>query len=339
MFSFMFELTKDNISTFLTPGWRLLTVPKKQYRGQLTLDHDKNLELKFYVDEALIEKYNGVIGDALRKLQDECAGKSDVVFQYRVKNNSILKCKFPARAYECLMPIFVASAVNYRDILLNKGGIKKDIKRQHKDILPWFIDQNEGFTIEFDQEKAVLTDITIYDPEGKDPFVEYSRRAMLQTSYRSVLGMEFGNEDDTKLRDFYSTIHGWSLVKELNKIKPGDVKNVIYMLYDENSYGFYVGRADDLRVRLDGHRNKADDPIPNFTHFRYSIIDDQYIDYSYYIEDAAIHDCAAVLEMDKRRKLKSSLQNAIKTQKAQGDLNKVHMVNTAESQAHLRNKK
>lgn len=40
MFDFKFELDKNNISTFLTPGWRLLTIPKSQYKGRNNLNAD-----------------------------------------------------------------------------------------------------------------------------------------------------------------------------------------------------------------------------------------------------------------------------------------------------------
>ena len=116
-----------------------------------------------------------------------------------------------------------------------KGVTKRDLKKQHEDIIPWFKDNKEGFTLEFDEKNAVLTDISLFNPEDNNPFVEYSRRAMLQNSYRNVLGIDFGDRDDTKLRDFYSDIHNWTSVKNLKEIKQGEVKNVIYMLYDENS--------------------------------------------------------------------------------------------------------
>ena len=341
MFDFKFELDKNNISTFLTPGWRLLTIPKNQYKGRNNLNADATKKLKFTVDEKLIENYKdkGAVYDALKAIQEEC-GESYVELQYRITQRSdTLKCKLPARASEFLMAVFVASAVNYRDILLSKGEEKTELKKSHRDAIPWFSDNKEGFTLKIDSENAVITDINIYDAEGNNPFVEYSRKAMLQTSYSNVLDLKFDMEKDSKLRDFYSSVKGWVSASELKSIKKGDVKNVIYMLYDENKEEIYVGRADDLKERLEQHQNKTDDPIPEFTHYRYSIIDQQYVDYSYFIEDAAIHDCAAVFEMKKRKNLKESLQSAISKNRIKGDMNSIAMVNTAESQAHLRNKK
>ena len=65
----------------------------------------------------------------------------------------------------------------------------------------------------------------------------------------------------------------------------GECKNVIYMLYDENSQSFYVGKADDLKTRLVQHQKKNTDPIKNFTHFRYTLLNEEYAQYIYYIEN------------------------------------------------------
>lgn len=342
MINLTFTITKKNISTFLTPGWRLLTVDKKYYKDNFSLTQSADAVLKFDIDNALIDSQVESVQRILYKIKEECTD-SIIKLQYRVyESGSTMKCKFPPRAFEYLSAIFVGSSVNYRDILMAEGNNKIKKKSEHKNSIEWFDKNEESFTLTIDSENntATLTNIIIYS-DDTNPFLEYARNAMIQTSYSKVMGL--AKKDEEKERDFYCGYKEWMPVSELKKIKRGEVKNVIYMLYDMNDGKgkpkFYVGRADDLRERLDGHQKNPDDPIPNFTHFRYSLIDEQYSEYSYFIEDAAIHDCAAILEMEKRKKYKKSLQKCINEGSIKGVLSDVVMVNTAESQAHVRNKK
>lgn len=342
MIELTFTITKDNISTFLTPGWRLLTVEKKYYKDNFSIQKSSDAVLKFEVDQALIDRQSEPIQRILCKIKEECTD-SNIQLQYRInESRSTMKCKFPPRAFEYLSALFVGSSVNFRDILLAEGHDKVRKKGDHKNAIVWFDENKESFTLTIDAGKmtATLTDISLYADEN-NPFLEYARNAMIQTSYSKVMGLEKKGEE--KERDFYCSYKEWMPVNELRKIKKGEVKNVIYMLYDANEGNgkpkFYVGRADDLKERLEGHQKKVDDPIPNFTHFRYSIIDEQYSEYSYFIEDAAIHDCAAILEMVKRRNYKKSLQKCINEGMIKGNMSDVVMVNTAESQARVRNKK
>ena len=106
----------------------------------------------------------------------------------------------------------------------------------------------------------------------------------------------------------------------------------IYMLYDENLNEFYIGKAKNLRLRILQHAINADgkDPIPGFTHYRYSVVNPEYIQFLYLIENAGIHDLAWLLNMDKAQKIRTALCKNTKN-----NLNNCKMVNTHERQRKL----
>ena len=109
----------------------------------------------------------------------------------------------------------------------------------------------------------------------------------------------------------------------------------IYMLYDINSNKFYVGKAKNLRERIIQHAKNivGNDPIPDFTHYRYSLINMEYYELLYLIENAAIHDCAMILNMPKASKFNKPLIHVAK--KASLSLENCEMVNTHERQRKL----
>ena len=141
--------------------------------------------------------------------------------------------------------------------------------------------------------------------------------------------------------DFYqinepATCTSWKSLSELEDEE--EQENVIYMLYDENRMHLYVGRADRLKERLLQHREKVDDPIPEFTHYRFSKLQDIYYKYSYLIEDAAIHDIGWIFKMSKSSHFHCSLQEEIEKKRIKGDLSKIKVVNRVECQPQIINK-
>ena len=107
------------------------------------------------------------------------------------------------------------------------------------------------------------------------------------------------------------------------------------MLYDENKGHIYTGRADELVTRLRSHQNNPNDPIPGFTHYRFSKLQDNYYKYSYLIEDAAIHDMAWIFSMARSSHFHNSLEEEIKEGNIRGDMNNIQMVNSAECQPQI----
>ncbi len=131
---------------------------------------------------------------------------------------------------------------------------------------------------------------------------------------------------------------GWKRFSELES--EAEKLNVIYMLYDENRGHIYVGRADKFKQRLMQHRDKVNcpnDPIPEFTHYRYTQLEDQYYKYSYLIEDAAIHDIAWIFPMSNSNHFHNSLQEEINFGNINVPTGGIKMVNRVECQPQIIN--
>ena len=109
----------------------------------------------------------------------------------------------------------------------------------------------------------------------------------------------------------------------------------VYMLYDAESNEFYVGKAKNLRKRIIEHAENADgnDPIPNFTHYRYSPINGKYMEFLYLIENAAIHDCAMLIRMHGAETLNMPLVDIAASNG--NTLDKCKIVNTAQFQRKI----
>lgn len=359
-----FSITENNIKTFMEPGWRLLSISNGFEMVQDTLniriDRNYDVNLKFDVDlQKCIKSDNRPsVEKLIYRLKNECANHK-LLFQFRIYEstkgefsesqlfdddidtvNKVLKCKFPVSIHSILLPIFISSLVNYRAIL---DGTKK--KKNYENIIPSFV--TESFTLDVDLKSgtATLVALNLYR-DDTNPFIEYARNSMIHSSVNNVVGDNVfdsikSRQSVEEIDNFYqyNSVKEWQPVKELDFILVGDCVNVIYMLYDENSQSFYVGKADDLKTRLTQHQKKTNDPIKDFTHFRYSLLNEEYAQYIYYIENAAIHDCAAIIDMQNRKLLKSSLNENINNGKIKGNMNQIKMVNTAEHQTRERNKK
>lgn len=108
---------------------------------------------------------------------------------------------------------------------------------------------------------------------------------------------EYGLKDNAKEEEkqLFLEESRWRRVEELEKIKKGDCKFVLYMLWDDNSKAYYIGKAEDLRTRLDQHRKNKSDSIKNFTHFRYSKLNKNYQHLIYMLEMHEIHTAGWIL--------------------------------------------
>ena len=357
-FDMTFTLDESNISTFMEPGWRLLNVKNAK---EISREQDCDFFFPVRVDHKVKDKYKEYpsVVRLLERIETECLNET-LEFQFRrnaiSKNKysyeelgqtnyrNTMKCKFPPLLHEYMVPLFIASIVNYQEIMKAKGDEKRNLKTSFQNMIENF--KNESFTFTLKVENAIatatLTDLDLYKSKG-NPFVEYARNSMIQTSVSHVLGKEiFESNKEERIENFYNydTIKDWQPIELLKEIEVGKCKNVIYMLYDEKADPprFYVGQALDLRTRLEQHLAKETDPIKNFTHFRYTMLNDSYDNYIYYIENAAIHDCAAILNMPNRKKLKKSLQEYIHSDSVSGSIENVIMVNTAEHQTRKKKK-
>ncbi len=199
-------------------------------------------------------------------------------------------------------------------------------------------DKHETIDFEFDTEKGIvtMTDLHLYEPVD-DPFFAYARNAVYTLSVESIGIGDYSNSDDAKVKDFYNwnSISAWKKRETILKGKSEEAlegKAGIYMLYDMNKNEFYVGKARNLKERIIQHAKNVsgNDPIPDFTHYRYSVINMEYFEFLYLIENAAIHDCAMLIDMPNATKLNKSLVN-LSTKKGKV-LSDCKMVNTHERQ-------
>ena len=105
---------------------------------------------------------------------------------------------------------------------------------------------------------------------------------------------------------------------------------VIYMLYDKNKNALYIGKGIRVIDRIIQHTKNKNDPIACFTHYRYSAISEEYLEFLYLIENASIHDVACILNMPAAKKYKQSLSE--KTKGFGISLQDCVIINTAEHQ-------
>lgn len=105
----------------------------------------------------------------------------------------------------------------------------------------------------------------------------------------------------------------------------------IYMLFDSQKKHLYIGKAQKIYTRMLQHREKLDDPIPQFDYYRYSLIDKSYCKETFLIENAGIHDLAMLFSMPNGNTYKTK---ALNQQDFLGDccIKDIMLVNSVETQ-------
>lgn len=227
-----------------------------------------------------------------------------------------IKCQVPIYVLDYLKKIFVSTLV----YSANKMETK--------------IPQAESITFEFDKDagKVTITELQLYEPED-NPYYVYARNAVSTLSVEAVGLEQYSISNTDKVEDFYdwNKVSKWKEREFSGKGNENDIPGQpgVYMLYDAKSNEFYVGKAKDLKQRILQHakNTQGNDPIPNFTHYRYSVINLEYLQFLYLIENASIHDCAWLLDMPKANKFTPALSKKIKK-----SLNDCKVVNTLERQ-------
>lgn len=189
----------------------------------------------------------------------------------------------------------------------------------------------ENIIFEFDDNEKVVcvVDLNTYEPND-NPFFKYARNAVDSLSVEAIGLKHYSIEKEKGIKDFYdrSQMTQWKERRYLEKESEIASRAGVYMLYDEKANTFYVGKAIQLKERIIQHAKNPNDPIPNFTHYRYSVISPEYYEFLYLIENSAIHDFAWLLDMPAAKKYTPSL---VKKEK-QINLTSCKMVNTAEHQ-------
>lgn len=334
-FTIRYDMAVRGLSTLFK--YKLFTVDAKVHKNW---DHD---QLESYLGEYELKVSSTVLGACaadVRNLLDEM-GKEDPPSKLTLKKNKgeryqesgatqYIKCEVPMNVLVYLKKIFVSTIVY----------------EAASQSIPTSIPDPEYIELEFDTEARTVTvvDLHTYEPQG-NPYHKYARNAVAPLSVEAIGIDVYGADEEGKVKDFYDIkkMSKWKEAADFfkrddttGKIEPLADKEVvlenrpgIYMLYDENRNALYVGKAKNLRKRILEHAINAQgtDPIPGFTHYRYSVVSDEYFEFLYLIENAAIHDLAWILDMPSAQQYRPALCK--KTEKI---LNECQIVNTVERQ-------
>ncbi|MCR5022750.1 MAG: GIY-YIG nuclease family protein [Lachnospiraceae bacterium] len=284
--------------------------------------------LKVYKLEISSAVFNTISKEAAEILKDMTSNTS---ISFSVESNKgerymeagktpYIRCVFDKAFLEYIKRLFISTIVY----------------EAKKKTLP--IEKHETIDFEFDTHKEIvtITNIKLYEPQD-DPFFTYARNAVYTLSVEAIGIGDYSVSDEDHVKDFYSwnSISGWKkrdvIMKEDGE-ETLEGKAGIYMLYNAEKNEFYVGKARNLKERIIQHAKNVtgNDPIWDFTHYRYSLINMEYFEFLYLIENAAIHDCAMLIDMPKAAKLNKPLVNV--ADKASRSLNDCRMVNTHERQ-------
>lgn len=257
--------------------------------------------------------HNEIISSALADLEES---ESNLTISKNMSdrysgNKQYIKCRITKYILKTIKKIFISTLVYESENLE--------------------IPESESLVFVFDTDKKAveIVDITVYEPID-NPFFKYARNAVDSLSVEAIGINQYSVENEKSVKDFYdrSQMSPWKERNKLEKESEIASRAGVYMLYDENANSFYVGKAIQLKERMIQHTKNPNDPIPNFTHYRYSVISPEYYEFLYLIENAAIHDFAWLLDMPAAKKYTPSLVKKLKIV----DLSSCHMVNTAEHQ-------
>ncbi len=192
---------------------------------------------------------------------------------------------------------------------------------------------NESVTILFDRETrtATITSLVLYTPEN-NPFYKYTRNAVSMLSAESIGLDGYKKQKEHKIKNFYDTskMTQWKAYGYLEREKKISDMPGIYMLYDSATNEVYIGKAKRLKERIEQHRKAPNDYMCNFTHYRYTAVCDEYFEFLYLIENAAIHDVAQIVDMTNAKNYTSSLAKLVA--KTGNSLDSCHLVNRVECQ-------
>ncbi len=190
----------------------------------------------------------------------------------------------------------------------------------------------ESVTFLFDTEKktVTITELVLYRP-ANNPFFEYAQKAAILMSAEAIGLDNYQNEEDG-IRDLYDSTKmiPWRERSKLDSEDRMSERPGIYMLFDKNSNSLYIGKGIRVIDRIIQHTKNTNDPISSFTHYRYSSISEEYIEFLYLIENAAIHDAAWLIKMPAAKKYKHSLSEKIDSLGL--SIQNCNLINTVEHQ-------
>mgnify|MGYP000850523825 FL=1 len=194
----------------------------------------------------------------------------------------------------------------------------------------------EGFIIEFNsvEKTAILKNITIYNPDN--PYNKYIRKSMRIVRKQDVIEDENKDAIDFYLEDKITPWCEYDKEEFKSKLKSDDNTTGVYMLYDSKKGFFYVGKSENVFTRMQQHKD-SQELIKDFDFYRYSLIDPYYYDDIHMIENAAIHDCAMILNMFAN---KDYCEKSLAVKLPDGrNIKDIYIVNSVKKQTKLPNRK
>jgi len=265
---------------------RYVTIPQKSKAG---VDLDSILcTYSVKVSTEILEKYKDTnYAEILTELN---SGEHRAEIKNPVtKKMNYHRCFFTVDTMSLFKKLFVSTIVHISE------GVK--------------CPETESITFSFNAEtcEVIISHLSIYTPEN-NPYYKYAQRAAVNTSVEAIGLCNFTKEKN-KIKNFYDlkNIGKWKSVSQLEKEKSSKDVPGIYMLYNAETNELYIGKAVRLKERIEQHRKLPNDYMRHFTHYRYSVINEEYFEFLYLIENAAIHDIAQILGMPDAKIFKSPL--------------------------------
>ena len=287
MTSFSFE---KKFPTTVRKGFKsfidhhLINIPTIYYDFFPVYD-SKRVDYELVLGEKLQEDVSNIIIDALKD-----SINSDMVIQFRrrkkgesfqydfVFNNCLIKA---------FKKIFISSiAYSNADYVLDSDNQESIV-----------------FFIDVDSRTVTIEEVKRFIPQN-NPFYDYLKLNTNSVKYSLLVSSENndGVIEDKELKDFYD-YDNCSRWFTRNELKLAPTKPGIYMLYHCDRNEIYIGKAINIRYRLENHQREPKDYIKDYTHFRYTLINEEYLPFLFLIENASIHDLACLLNMPKGKNL------------------------------------
>lgn len=207
---------------------------------------------------------------------------------------------FSSLSRSALSELFFSTRV-FKEI----GGGRKELPDNIVEYIVFCFNPEEGI--------AVIKEICVYSPNPNEtiyPFYKYLRDSFIPPIRK------FNVDTNEKIGglDFYNYHSNWLKRNQIDDVNDKIIDQPgIYMLLDTADKKLYIGKANNIRSRLKGHRDSPNDINRNFDYFRYSTINIDYLQLLYVIEASAIHDFSCLFKMPRSRKGKNPLIDFLKT--------------------------
>lgn len=330
MESFKVEIVIDGKGLKTLFMYKIFTIPKYIHKNWNYKEITKNgLEMKFKLGIApAVLKSFSQDHDIFPVLNELYEQESFFTIQNNKglrydETNQYIKCVIPEEVLRYFKQLFVSTIVYQAENMQIPDCEKIEFEFNTQD-----------YTVN-------ISNLSLFRPK-ENPYYKYAKNAASSLSVEAIGLEQFSIEKSKKLKNFYdfSKMSQW---KEREKLYKDDAiadKAGIYMLYDCKKNNFYVGKAVKLQERMLQHEKNinGNDPIPEFTHYRYTVISYEYYEFLHLIENAAIHDIGWILNMPTAKRITPSLSKKLKVINSNTMIDDCTMVNNLEYQTKQQKK-